>query len=1421
MQSSTTSQTYGNRPNPLAPIQYTPSRPYIPKASSPAQQPQQLSQQDQYQQQHQQLPPRPVSQYYQPSLQYPPLHHNYNSSHNTNSPPSQQEQAYSANASDRTSWANAYSNQYSSQVEQPLVATPSASGRSPFSYSPKAPSPRSISPLSSQDTSYVVNGYHQPTPSYDPYSNGNGAPSPHLPQPPHPYYQPQQQQQVQHYHQPSEQHDYKSQHQSQSFPSDLNNTGHPSPSAAYALANPTSMSTYSNWSQPSSPCFSHSSFGSRSSIHGSFNSHNSITRTPSLSIAGRLLIDFNPGILSTIAVAFRQKMLENESKRKESESYGLEFPVTFTGKEAVDIIVELTKLDHRRHALSIARSLEKQLLFFGGGVDLLFDSNNDQYFFSESALAYLPGQTEFPDVPTGVFPYSAKCYSYGCLPGSSSCYSYLCPNRRSINSVLERKNSDASTLGSQEKVWANSVPASVLAAASKKERTRQEIIFEVIKTEHNFVRDLELLEEIFITPLRASDIVAPERLDNLIEDIFLNYHEILELNRALLEALRARQEEQPLVEAIGDVLLPHIVGFEEAYTRYIPRIAISEFIYTKESKQNPKFKQFLDDCTRHPEARRLGLRHFLSQPYQRLPRYPLLLSQVVSKTADGVLDKEICQEALDVSTEISKRVNACMSDGALQVRLLTIQDKITWKSKEHNQDLKLSDRSRRLHFDCIARRKNGFEVQPQEYRVFVFDHMLLVTKEKRDKQGEKDDLIYQVAMNPIPLELLNVWADDGKPMSTPGKDPAGSKRRSASAGYLSHGEAMAAIMAPVDVSNAIQRAPGMDPKNPNAAPVTIEHRGRRGGLYVLTMLQKDRDEFVEQIKAAKDIRKRVLSGNQLFQTNFITEMTAQPLSSTSPSSTSALSSCLDGKRVTCTAPYLNVLDLKKRLVVGTENGLYIGMEDDPASFRLAIDEINVSQISVLEAYHMLLILSGKILKAYNISCLEPNADKSLQVGQQVGKSVQYFTIGEYDGKTLLAVMRKKGSSESQFSVYEPVENAVLAGHHHRGLSLSFGKSNKSEWFKAQYDFYVASDSSQLIMFSKMVCVVCPKGFELLSLDNLKETQIFPAKGDPDFAFLAKKADSAPVNMFKISADEFFMCYTDFAFTMTKAGGLAPKAFIEWEGRPDSFALVHPYIIAVENDLIEIRHVETGALEQLIFGDNIRLLYSDVDLMGKNVIHLLMSDPKKPDLRQIVKLSKAPARKTTMEPIRYQPKTSFTSQSDLFSPSASRRLSTAPKTPLSPSFPTSINSPTYPAAPAIPVRPHSQFIQSQYGVVSGVPSNGVQQGYKKEESPPIVYMDMPVPQPYVPSTSYSTPKYSTASIPSARPPSSPSYAHKRLSGTPLTLYPVQETPENPSDNPYAAGHSQGYPQVFPVAAPAPIAGPPSVPVPVQYVDSPFL
>ncbi|KAF9584856.1 RHO1 GDP-GTP exchange protein 2, partial [Lunasporangiospora selenospora] len=262
----------------------------------------------------------------------------------------------------------------------------------------------------------------------------------------------------------------------------------------------------------------------------------------------------------------------------------------------------------------------------------------------------------------------------------------------------------------------------------------------------------------------------------------------------------------------------------------------------------------------------------------------------------------------------------------------------------------------------------------------------------------------------------------------------------------------------------------------------------------------------------------------------------------------------------------------------------------------------------------------KVLKVFNLSCLDPNSDKSLQIGHQLGKSVQYFTAGVCSGKTLVITMKKKNAGESHFSAYEPVENA---GQHRGTFSLSFGKSNKSDWFKLYREFYVGSDSSQLLMLAKMVCVVCPKGFEILMLDHLGSTQVFPSRKEPDFAFLDARPGSEPISMFKLNSGEFLMCYSDFAFKMTKKGELAKKELIEWEGKPQSFALAYPYILAFEDDFVEVRHVETGALEQLILGDNIRRLHSNQDANGNAVIQLFMSDPVNPEVRHVVKLIPSP------------------------------------------------------------------------------------------------------------------------------------------------------------------------------------------------------
>ncbi|KAF9974865.1 RHO1 GDP-GTP exchange protein 2 [Actinomortierella ambigua] len=981
-----------------------------------------------------------------------------------------------------------------------------------------------------------------------------------------------------------------------------------------------SIASQNSWSQPSSPGFPPPHQGAGLGYNSSSDQYSYEHRhqypyqyQQYVSEEARQLIDFNPGILSTIAVAFREKMLQNEVKRSESVNYGLEFPVTFTGKEAIDVIIELTNVDDRRHGLAIARSLERQLLFFGGGLlQVLFDSNSDQYFFSEATLAYNPGKDDFPTVPTGVFPYSTACYSPRCHPGAP-CYSYLCPNRKSVGSILGRQNSDVST-SSQEKVWANSVPASVVEAASKQERNRQEAIFEVIQTEANYCRDLELLDEIFINPLRAGGIVDPSKVESLIEDVFMNYQEIRRLNKNLLAALRERQAEQPLVEAIGDVLLPHIMGFEKAYMEYVPRIALSEFAHKKEEASNPKFAKFLQECSRHPEARRLGLHHFVGQPYQRIPRYPLLLKEVIKRTDESVGDRAVLQEVIRVCTELGKNIDSRIPETNKKVRLLKMQDKIVWKTGEVPQDLKLDDKNRKLHYECIVKRKSNHSVQVLELRLFVFDHLLLMTKEKRDKMASGDDrdaVVYQVSKKPIPLELLHVVAEDGRPISMPavGQQQSGNQKLNASMKS--------------NVSNGGRNPSFQDPnKGPQetkfVCALTLEHRGRRGGSYVIYALPNDRDELLEHINLARAARQESVSNSNLFLNHKIAQLSIYP--SAQPMATNAL----DGKRITCSAPYYNVIDAVRRVVIGTDEGVYVGVEDGKSMFRLAVRGVNATQVSVLDHYHILLVLDGKYLRAYNLSVLDEDADESLQNGQTLGRSVQFFSAGQVAGKTLVISMKRKGAGESHFSAYEPIENAVLGGHHQRGFSLPFGKRSKSDWFKLHREFYVGSESFSLQMLSKMVCVVCPKGFDIVMLDHLERTQVFPPRSDPSYAFLDQR-ESTPVSMFRINQNHFLMCYTDFAFIMTKTGELVNKKdLIEWEGRPESFAIAYPYVLAFEDSLIEIRHVETGSLEQIILGKGIKRLYANVDIKGNAVIHVLMSNPQHSTMRQVYKLVRAPS-----------------------------------------------------------------------------------------------------------------------------------------------------------------------------------------------------
>lgn len=70
--------------------------------------------------------------------------------------------------------------------------------------------------------------------------------------------------------------------------------------------------------------------------------------------------------------------------------------------------------------------------------------------------------------------------------------------------------------------------------------------------------------------------------------------------------------------------------------------------------------------------------------------------------------------------------------------------------------------------------------------------------------------------------------------------------------------------------------------------------------------------------------------------------------------------------------------------------------------------------------------------------------------------------------------------------------------------------------------------------------------------------------------------------------------SEFAFYVNKNGWRSKGNWIiHWEGNPTSFALHYPYVLAFEPSFIEVRHVKTGALHQVITGFNLRCLFADV------------------------------------------------------------------------------------------------------------------------------------------------------------------------------------------------------------------------------------
>ncbi|KAJ3362024.1 guanine nucleotide exchange factor 10-like protein [Kappamyces sp. JEL0680] len=775
-----------------------------------------------------------------------------------------------------------------------------------------------------------------------------------------------------------------------------------------------------------------------------------------------------PAMLSQVAKSFQQTVATGIHVKDM-----LEYNDCFPGKHGVDTICKLIKTKDRNISILLGRALDAQGFFHDvTWTHRLRDSSHEFYKFEEIDGMALAGG-----------------------------------NHGSLSSRLDRHQ--------------------IAVRVSKKEVGRQEVIFEIISTEKEFVKDLENTIKHYIEPLKVRGIInPPERRLEFIKQVFSNIAELYNINSKLLKKLVTRQKEAYVVDKIGDIF---VNSLHEAYpyVEYGAQQVFAKAILDDERQMNPEFAKFLKETEKLPDFRKLPIESFLARPTTRLGRYPLLLKPVMEKALDNHPDRTLIPQALADLKSLLSNINIEAGKAENTVKLGKLQKQIIG-TDEDTDVLRLAEEGRQVIRDgkLIMKRASLSDV---ELTVFLFDHCFLVTKKKENS--------YKISRKPIPLELISIVQERNlfnQPFSpqTQASDPS------------------------------------------KTFSISFNVPSRYGGpffLYALT--HSDRVSWIDAIEKQKAF---LIEHKKRFET---TTLVTNYFMRSNP--------------VNCCCSY------GKYLFVGTDSGLYVGGSSDEVmasvdfgfqKFVKVVDLDKIYQLDIIPKIDMLLVLQDKTLVSYPLKSVIESFEGYVHEKfrpKKIGSNVTFFRQGVCNNMALVCTV-KSTTLTATIKVLAPVGLGV--SNLHGKIGKMFRTANES--LRLEKEFYIPSESKSIHFLNTKLCVGCTKGFELVELDTLA-TQALLDPSDEALEFVIKKESVRPIAIFRMKDGNFLLCYNDFGFFIDKLGRRAKREWIVyWSGNPSSFSFMHPYIIAYEAMFIEIRHIETGQLQQVIHTPNLKVLSVD-------------------------------------------------------------------------------------------------------------------------------------------------------------------------------------------------------------------------------------
>ncbi|CAO3620385.1 unnamed protein product [Cunninghamella echinulata] len=250
--------------------------------------------------------------------------------------------------------------------------------------------------------------------------------------------------------------------------------------------------------------------------------------------------------------------------------------------------------------------------------------------------------------------------------------------------------------------WTSSMDDIELQSIPLEERQRQEAIFELITTERSYLRDLQMIVNLFYAES------GKYLKQNEQEVVFSNIEDLLICNTTFLSDLETRQREcANVIDCVGDIFLQHAESLK-CYSTYCRNQSFASRFLQKKREEDQWFEVFLKTAQTRSECRSLDLAHFLLEPVQRITRYPLLLKQILKSTPKRHPDYGLLKSAL---------TNAS-----------TILDDVNEETRRFENQQKMSELSRILDMEGFGR----LDIRGRE---FIMDGVLYKAKSGRKLHG--------------------------------------------------------------------------------------------------------------------------------------------------------------------------------------------------------------------------------------------------------------------------------------------------------------------------------------------------------------------------------------------------------------------------------------------------------------------------------------------------------------------------------------------------------------------------------------------------------------------------------------------------------------------------------------------------------------